>query len=150
MIRVVAQNRKARHDYLIEGRIEAGVVLAGPEVKALREGQGSIAEAYAGPKDGELWLINAHIPPYGPAARFNLDPRRPRKLLVHRRELDRLMAAVTRSGVTLVPLSIFFNDRGIAKVDLALARGKKKMDKRESEKARDWERQRARLLRAKG
>ena len=119
-------------------------------MKALREGQGSIAEAYAGPKDGELWLFNAHIPPYGPAARFNPDPRRPRKLLVHRRELDRLMAAVTRAGVTLVPLSIFFNDRGIAKVDLALARGKKKADKRESEKSRDWERQRARLLRAKG
>ena len=148
--RFAAQNRRARHDYTIEDTIEAGMVLTGTEVKVLRAGHASINEAYATEQGGELWLINSHIPEYKSANRFNHEPRRPRKLLVHRRQLDKLMGAIKREGVTLVPLSIYFNERGRAKLELGLAKGKKKADKREAEKARDWQRDKARLMREKG
>lgn len=145
--RYVAQNRRARHDYLIEDTLEAGVVLKGTEVKVLRQGQASIAEAYADESGGELYLVNANIPEYKSSAHFNHQPRRPRKLLLHKRQMNRLMGAIRREGVTVVPLSIYFNERGRAKVELGLARGKRKVDKREAEKQRDWQRSRARILR---
>jgi SsrA-binding protein len=148
--RYAAVNRRARHDYLIEDTLEAGIVLSGSEVKVLRQGQMSIAEAYAAIDDGELWLINAHIPEYKAATRFNHEPRRPRKLLVHRKELNKLIGAVRREGATLVPLSIYFNERGVAKCEVGLAKGKRKSDKREAEKARDWQRDKARLMRQRG
>lgn len=148
--RVIAQNRRARHDYFIEDSLEAGIVLTGTEVKSLREGRASLQDSYAAEMAGELWLFNAYIPEYRPANRFNHETRRPRKLLVHRREVDRLTGAVRRKGVTLVPLSLYFNQRGMAKVDLGLARGKRVHDKRETERQRDWQRERARLLREKG
>jgi len=125
-------------------------MLLGPEVKSLRAGRASIAEAFAGEQGGELWLFNAYIPEYEAANRFNHPPRRPRKLLLHRRERDRLVGSVRREGMTIVPLSVYFNERGIAKVQLGLARGKRKVDKRETEKARDWGREKARLMREKG
>lgn len=146
--RYVAQNRRARHDYLIETTLEAGLQLVGTEVKVLRQGLASIAEAYATERDGEIWLINAHFPEYS-AAHFNHEPRRQRKLLLRRREIKRLLGAVKREGMTLVPLSIYFNARGRAKLALGLAKGKRKADKREAEKARDWQRDRARLMREK-
>jgi SsrA-binding protein len=148
--RVAATNRRARFEYFILETLEAGVMLSGTEVKALRAGSASIAEAYAGEQDGELFLLNAYVPEYKAANRFNHEPKRPRKLLVRRRELDKLLGAVRRDGVTLVPLSIYFNERGIAKVELGLAKGKKKGDKRETEKARDWQREKSRLMRDKG
>ncbi len=148
--RIVAQNRKARRDYMIDETFEAGLILVGSEVKSLRAGSGSIAEAYAGMRNGELHLLNAYIPEYKSANRFNHEPRRPRKLLVHRRERSRLAGAVQRRGVTLVPLALYFNERGIAKLRLGLARGKRKADKRATEKARDWQRQKQRLLRDRG
>lgn len=148
--KIVAQNRRARHDYFIEDTLEAGLVLTGTEVKSLRQGRGSVAESYAAERGGELYLQNAHIPPYEAASRFNHEPRRPRKLLVHRRELAKLIGQIRREGYTVVPLSIYFNPRGIAKVELGLARGKRKADKRESEKKKDWQRQKARLMREKG
>jgi len=147
--RYVAQNRRARHDYMIEQTLEAGLVLHGTEVKVLRTGQASIAEAYAQPEGGELFLVNANIPEYGSSAHFNHQPRRPRKLLLHRKELSRLMGAIRREGVTIVPLSIYFTERGRAKVELGLARGKRKADKRQAERDRDWQRSRARLLRTR-
>jgi SsrA-binding protein len=147
----VAQNRKARHDYFIDESLEAGIILEGTEVKSLRQGHASIQEAYAREQDGELWLINAFVPEYQMAGpRFNHEPRRPRKLLVHRKELNKLMGRVKREGVTLVPLSIYFSQRGRAKVEIGLARGKRKEDKREAEKTRDWQRDKARLMRNKG
>ncbi len=145
--RYVALNRRARHDYAIEDTIEAGLELAGTEVKVLRRGLASIAEAYAAERDGELYLINANFPEY-PAARFNHEPRRARKLLLHRREIDRLLGAIKREGITVVPLAIYFNERGRAKIELGVAKGKRKADKREAEKARDWQRSRARIMRA--
>ena len=148
--KLAAQNRKARHDYFIEDTVEAGVMLLGTEVKSLRAGRASIAESFAAEQDGGLFLINAYIPEYAAATRFNHAPKRARKLLLHRRELDRLLGAVQREGMTLVPLSIYFNARGIAKVQLGLAKGKRKGDKRDAEKERDWNRDRARLLRDKG
>ena len=148
--RKIAINRKARRDYFIEQTLEAGIMLVGSEVKSLRNGQASVAESHAAEKDGELYLLNAHIPEYGPANRLNHDPRRPRKLLVHRRELRRLIGTVQRSGMTLVPLSIYFNERGRAKVELGLARGKRQHNKRASEKNRDWQRQKQRLMRDRG
>lgn len=150
MGKIAARNRKARHDYLIEDELEVGIALVGTEVKSLREGRGSIAEAYAGEKGGELFLFNAYIPKYQSGHRFGHETRRPRKLLLHRREIDRLGGLIRRTGITLVPLLIYFNDRGIAKVQLAVARGKKKYDKRAAEKERDWQRARARLMREKG
>jgi SsrA-binding protein len=147
--RFVAQNRRARHDYLIEDTIEAGLVLKGSEVKVLRRGQASIAEAYADEEEGELYLVNANIPEYAAAARFGHEPRRRRKLLLHKKEMNRLLGAIRRQGITLVPLSIYFNEVGRAKVALGLARGRKKADRRQAEKARDWQRDKARLLRAR-
>ena len=143
---IAAQNRKARHDYFIDENIEAGLVLQGSEVKSLRSGQGSLVDAWAGEKDNELWMYSAYIPQHEP----NYISRRPRKILLHKREMNRLLASIKREGVTLVPLSIYFNNRGIAKVDLGIARGKRKYDKRQTEKKRDWDRQRSRLLREKG
>ncbi len=148
--RPIAQNRKARYQYIIESTLEAGVVLVGSEVKSLRQGRCSIGEAYAYEQDGELYLRSMHISPYEAANRENHEPLRPRKLLVRRRELAKLLSQIQRGGYTLVPLSIYFNERGIAKVELALARGKRKADKRQTEKNRDWSRQKARLLREQG
>lgn len=142
-----AQNRRARHDYLIEHTVEAGLVLAGSEVKTLRLGRASINEAFAAEKDGEMWLYNAYFPEYEAANRFNHEPRRPRKLLLKRREIGRLIGQIQRAGMTLVPISIYFNKRGVAKIELGLGKGKRKVDKRESEKERDWKREQGRLLR---
>ena len=147
--RFIAQNRKARHDYLITDTLEAGLMLVGTEVKSLRKGGASIGEAYAAEREGALYLMNANIPEY-PAARFNHEPRRPRKLLVHKKELDRLLGAVTREHMTLVPLGLYFNERGRAKVQIGLAKGKRKADKRAAEKERDWKRDKARIMRARG
>lgn len=147
---LVAQNRKARHNYQIEESLEAGLVLTGTEVKSLRQGRASIVEAYAADQQGELYLFNSHIPFYDAAGRFNHQPKRLRKLLLHSRELARLIGLIRREGYTLVPLSLYFNERGIAKVELGLARGKRKADKRETEKRRDWQRQKARLMRDRG
>ncbi len=148
--RVVAENRKARYNYTIEDTLEAGLVLTGSEVKSLREGRANIAESYARAEDGEIHLVNAHISEYKQAGPFGHEPRRPRKLLLHKRQIARLAAAVQRDGATLVPLKLYFNDRGIAKLLIGLAVGKRKYDKRQSEKRRDWDRQKARLMREKG
>ena len=147
--RIAVQNRKARHDFFIEETLEAGIVLAGSEVKALREGRGNLSDAFARPEDGALWLLNAYIPEYRGANRFNHETKRPRKLLLHRRQVDRLSGLVQREGVTLVPLSVYFNERGIAKVQLGLARGRRKADKRAAEKDREWRRDKARIMRGK-
>jgi SsrA-binding protein len=147
--RYAALNRRARHDYLIEDKLEAGLVLHGTEVKSLRQGGASIAEAYADVQSGELFLVNANIPEYKASAHFNHQPRRPRKLLLHRKQVDRLLGAVRREGVTIVPLALYFNERGRAKVELGLARGKRKSDKRQAERDRDWQRNKARLLRSR-
>ena len=148
--KAVADNRRARFNYEIGETFEAGVALTGSEVKSLRQGRATIAESYADTRDGELWLVNANIPEYLQAGRFNHAPKRPRKLLLHRRQIDKLAAAVDREGMTIVPLKLYFNERGRAKVELALARGKKLHDKRETEKKRSWEREKGRLLRMKG
>ena len=145
--RYVALNRRARRDYFIEDTIEAGIELTGTEVKVLRQGLGSIGEAYATERGNEIILVNAQIPIY-PAARFNHEPRRHRRLLLHRREIDRILGAIKRDGITVVPLAIYFNERGRAKLELGIAKGKRKADKREAEKARDWQRNRARIMRA--
>lgn len=144
---IAAQNRKARHDYFIDENIETGLILQGSEVKSLRAGQGSLADAWAGERDGELWMFSAYIPQYASSHDPDYVSRKPRKLLLHKKEMLRLLASIQRDGVTLVPLSIYFNERGIAKVDLGIARGKRKYDKRETAKQRDWDRQKARLLR---
>ncbi|CAA9516380.1 MAG: tmRNA-binding protein SmpB [uncultured Sphingomonas sp.] len=148
--KVVAENRRARYDYFVEERLEAGIELQGTEVKALRGGEGSIAESYAAVEGDEVFLINSSIPQYGAGSWMNHEPRRRRKLLLKAREIARLQGAVTRQGLTLVPLSIYFNGNGRAKVELAVARGKKMHDKRETEKERDWKREQGRLLRAHG
>jgi SsrA-binding protein len=145
--KVVAENRRARFDYFVEERLEAGIALTGTEVKSLRFGEGSIAESYAAVEGEEVWLINSHIPEYSHGNRLNHAPRRPRKLLLKGREIAKLHGAVTRQGLTLVPLSIYFNARGRAKVELAIARGKKMHDKRDTQKERDWKREQQRLLR---
>jgi SsrA-binding protein len=147
--RYAALNRRAHHDYLIEDKLEAGLVLHGTEVKSLRQGGASIAEAYADVQSGELFLVNANIPEYKASAHFNHQPRRPRKLLLHRKQVDRLLGAVRREGVTIVPLALYFNERGRAKVELGLATGKRKSDKRQAERDRDWQRNKARLLRSR-
>ncbi|KPP94986.1 SsrA-binding protein [Erythrobacter sp. HL-111] len=148
--KIVAENRRARFDYTIEDTFEAGLALQGTEVKALRAGEASIAESYAEVKDGEVWLVNSNIPEYSHGNRQNHEPRRPRKLLLHAREIGRMFGAVERKGMTLVPLSIYFNGQGRAKVELALAKGKQAHDKRQSIKERDWKRDKARLLRERG
>ncbi len=145
--KVVAENRRARFDYAIEDKFEAGIALTGTEVKSLRGGEGSIAESYAEVKDGQAWLINSNIPEFSHGNRFNHEPKRPRKLLLHGREIEKLFSAVSRQGMTIVPLSVYFNSRGRAKVELALARGRKQHDKREYEKEKDWKREQGRLLR---
>ena len=145
--KVVAENRRARYDYFIEDKFEAGIALTGTEVKSIRQGEGSIAESYATFEGEEIWLINSHIPEYSHGNRMNHEPRRKRKLLLNTREIAKLHGAVTRQGLTLVPLSLYFNGRGRAKVELALARGKKAHDKRETVKERDWKREQQRLLR---
>jgi SsrA-binding protein len=149
-LRIVADNRKARFNYEIGEVFEAGIALTGTEVKSLRQGRAAIAEAYADARGGEIWLINANIPEYLQAGRFNHPPKRVRKLLLHRRQIDKLAGAVEREGMTIVPLKLYFNEKGRAKLELALARGKKLHDKREAQKKRSWERERGRLLRAKG
>ncbi|SOE08888.1 SsrA-binding protein [Hoeflea halophila] len=148
--KVVAENRKARFNYEIVESFEAGLVLTGTEVKALREGKANIAESYANEEGGELWLINSYIPEYLQANQFNHEPRRRRKILVKLREIARLGMAVQRDGMTLVPLKIYFNDKGLAKLQLALAKGKKLHDKRQTQKERDWNRDKSRLLRDRG
>ncbi|MCH8916743.1 MAG: SsrA-binding protein SmpB [Alphaproteobacteria bacterium] len=145
--RIAAQNRKARRDYIIEDTVEAGLILTGSEVKGLRGGGANLNDSYAREQGGELWLINAHIPPYKFAGVGAHESRRRRKLLLHRRELNRLIGAIQRDGMTAVPLSIYFSDRGIAKVELGLAKGRRKYEKRELVKQRDWQRQKARLMR---
>jgi SsrA-binding protein len=148
--KIVAENRRARFDYFIEDKFEAGIELTGTEVKSLRSGEGSIAESYATVEGDEVWLINSHIPEYSHGNRLNHQPRRQRKLLLRAREIAKLNGAITRQGLTLVPLSIYFNGRGRAKIELALARGKKVHDKRETVKERDWKREQQRLLRSRG
>lgn len=149
-IKVVADNRKARFNYEIGEVFEAGIALTGTEVKSLRLGKATIAESYADARDGELWLVNANIPEYLQANRFNHTPKRPRKLLLHARQIHKLMGAVEREGMTLIPLKLYFNEKGRAKIEIALARGKKLHDKRETERKRDWQRDRARLMRDRG
>ena len=148
--KIVADNRKARFNYLIGESFEAGIQLAGTEVKSLRQSKATIAESYVSPERGEIWLINAHIPEYLQANRFNHEPKRARKLLLSKRQIGRLMGAVQREGMTIVPLKLYFNERGMAKVEIALSTGKKLHDKRETEKARDWAREKGRLIREKG
>ena len=148
--KMIADNRKARYAYAISDTLEAGIMLVGSEVKSLRSGKSTISESYAHAKDGELWLVNAYIPEYTQASRFNHEPKRTRKLLVHKREAAKLAAAIQREGMTLIPLKMYFNAKGKAKLELGLAKGKKLHDKRETEKQRDWQRDKARLLRDKG
>ena len=149
-LKIVADNRKARFNYEIGEVFEAGIALTGTEVKSLRTGKATIGESYADSRGGEIWLVNANIAEYLQAGRFNHAPKRPRRLLMHRRQINKLIGAVEREGMTLVPLKLYFNEKGRAKIELALARGKKLHDKRETEKKRSWERERGRLLRAKG
>src|SRR6201995_2649721 len=149
--KIVADNRKARYAYAIDETIEAGIMLVGSEVKSLRGGKSTIAESYAyANKSGELYLVNAYIPEYTQASRFNHEPKRQRKLLVHKREAAKLAAATQREGMTLIPLRLYFNPKGIAKLELGIAKGKKLHDKRETEKQRDWQRDKARLIRNRG
>ena len=148
--KIVAENRRARYDYHIDDKFEAGIALTGTEVKSLRFGEGSIAESYADIRDGEVFLVNANIPEFSHGNRNNHEPKRPRKLLLNRREIEKLFGAVERKGMTLVPLSVYFNSRGRAKVELALAKGKQAHDKRASTKDRDWKRDKARIMRDRG
>jgi SsrA-binding protein len=148
--KIVADNRRARFDYSLDELFEAGIALTGTEVKSLRFGEGNIGDSYAEVKDGEVWLVNSHIPEFSHGNRFNHEPRRPRKLLLSGREIRKLHGAVAREGMTLVPLTIYFNGRGRAKVELALAKGKKAHDKRETIKERDWKREAARIMKERG
>ena len=145
----IAFNRKARYEYTIEEEFEAGIVLTGTEVKSLRESKANIADAYAGPKDGEIWLINAYIAAYGHGNRFNHEERRPRKLLLHKKQIAKLLGRLKVKGVTLIPLSFYFNTRGLAKLKLGIAIGKKTYEKRDAIKQRDWQRDKARIMRDK-
>ena len=148
--KIVAENRRARYDYFLDDKFEAGIMLTGTEVKSLRFGSGAIAESYAEVKDDEVWVINANIPEWSHGNRYNHTPTRPRKLLLSRRQINKLHGAVMRKGMTIVPLSIYFNSKGRAKLELALAKGKKAPDKRATEKDRDWKRQQGRLMREHG
>ena len=148
--KIAAEIRKARHNYFIEDEMEVGIVLEGSEVKSLREGRAQIAESYANVEGGELWLINSYIPAYDKAKTFGHDERRRRKLLAKKREVSRLWQGIGREGATLVPLKIYFNEKGVAKLQLGVAKGKKMADKRDTEKKRDWQRDKARLMRARG
>ena len=144
--RYAAQNRRARFDYFIIEEMEAGIVLTGSEVKSLRAGRASINETYAGEMSGEIFLFNANIPVYEQANQFNHEPKRPRKLLLHKRQVNKLIGAIQRKGMTLVALSVYFNDKGRAKVQIGLAKGKNVVDKRETIKERDWNREKSRIL----
>ncbi|KHL26051.1 SsrA-binding protein [Croceibacterium mercuriale] len=148
--KTVAENRRAKFDYFIEETFEAGIALSGTEVKSLRGGEGSIAESYAQVHDGQAWLINANVPEFSHGNRYNHEPKRPRKLLLHNREIEKMIGAVERKGMTLIPLSVYFNSRGRAKVELALAKGKQVHDKRQTVKDRDWKRDKARIMRDRG
>ena len=148
--KVIAENRRAKFDYFLEDNVEAGIMLLGTEIKALRMGRANIAESYAAVEGREIVLINADIPPYAQANRFNHEPRRPRKLLLHRKQIDRLIGAVQRDGQTIIPIRLYLNDAGKAKLEIALAKGKKLHDKREATADRDWQRDKARLMRDKG
>jgi SsrA-binding protein len=148
--KIAADNRKARYNYEIGQTFEAGIVLTGTEVKSLRQGRTNLSDSFAAEKGGEVWLYNVYIPEYLQANRFQHETKRPRKLLMHKREIERVANAVQRDGMTVVPLKIYFNDRGRAKVEVALAKGKKLHDKRETEKKRDWGREKGRLMREKG
>ncbi len=148
--RIVAENRKARRNYFIEDDLEAGIMLQGSEVKSLRMGGANIAESYAAVEGGELWLINGYIAPFNQAKTWGHEERRRRKLLVNRKQLDKLAQGVSREGMTIVPLELYFNPKGVAKLKLGVAKGKKMVDKRDAEKARDWARDKARLLKARG
>ena len=147
---LVAENRRSRRDYAVEDTLEAGIMLVGSEVKSLRQGKANIAEAYVSPEDGGLYLINADIPPYDHGNRFNHAPRRRRKLLLKKKEINKIAGSVAREGRTVVPLRMYFNERGIAKLQIALAKGKKTVDKRETKKERDWQRQKSRLMKTFG
>lgn len=149
-VKTVAENRRARFEYFIEDVVEAGIMLTGTEVKSLRVGKASIAESFAEVRDGQIWLINATIQVFSHGNIFNHEPKRPRKLLLHARQIEKMNTAVTRQGMTLVPLTIYFNGTGRAKIELALGKGKKLHDKRETSKDRDWQRDKARLLRDRG
>lgn len=147
----VSLNRRARHDYFITSTVEAGIILSGTEVKSLRTGQASIQESFASPKDGAIYLINAYIPEYKQAGvHLQHETRRPRQLLLHKREIDKMLGAVKKEGVTLVPLGIYFNKRGIAKIEIALAKGKQQHDKRDAIKQREWNRDKARIMKERG
>ena len=148
--KIVAENRKARFEYSIDTVYEAGIALVGTEVKSLRFGEGSIAESYAEIRDGMVWLVNANVPEFSHGNRFNHEAKRPRKLLLHEREINNLHGAVAREGMTLVPLSVYFNGRGRAKVELALAKGRKDHDKRAAIKEREWKREAGRIMRDRG
>ncbi len=150
MAKPIAENRRARFDYFIEDTFEAGIALTGTEVKSLRAGKANIAESYASVEGDEIVLVNADIPPYAGGNRFNHEPRRPRKLLLHRKQINRLIGAVQREGLTLVPTKLYWNDKGLAKLEIGLAKGKKLHDKRQTAADRDWGREKARLLRDKG
>ena len=142
------ENRKARHEYTIESEMEAGIVLLGTEVKSLRAGKANLGDAYAGQKDDEIWMYNSHISECGQAKHFNHEPRRPRKLMLKRKEINKLIGQLKRDGITLVPLALYFNEKGLAKIKLGVAKGKKKHDKRDAEKDRDWQREKGRILKA--
>ena len=148
--KLIAENRRARFDYFLEEKFEAGLILTGSEVKSLRLGKANIAEAYAGGEGRDLMLVNAYIPEYGPANRFNHEPRRPRRLLLHRKQIDKLLGAVRRDGRTIVPTRLYWNEKGLAKLELALAKGKSAPDKRHTEAERDWKREQGRLMRDRG
>ena len=149
-VKVIAENRRARYDYFIDDVVEAGLMLTGTEVKSLRNGRANIAESYAAVEGRDIMLVNADIPPYVQANRFNHEPRRPRKLLLHRKQIDRLIGAVQREGLTIIPTKLYWNDKGVAKLEIGLAKGKKLHDKRETVAQRDWQRDKARLMRDKG
>ena len=146
---MAARNRKARHDYFIEDNIEAGIMLQGTEIKSIRNGRSSIEESYASEENGELFLVNAYIPEYQAGGLSQHETRRPRKLLLHKKELSKMINAVNRQGATIIPLSLYFNKRGMLKVDLGIAKGKRQYDKRQTEKKRDWKRDQARIMRDK-
>lgn len=148
--KTIAENRRARYDYFLEDSLEAGLVLTGTEIKSLREGRANIAESYAAVEGREIVLVNADIPPYRQANRFNHEPRRPRKLLLHRKQIEKLIGAVQREGRTLIPMRLYFDEKGRAKLELALAKGKKTHDKREATAERDWQRDKARLMKERG
>ena len=150
MTKLIAENRRARFDYFLEETFEAGLVLTGSEVKSLRLGKANIAESYAGADGSDLTLVNAYIPEYGPANRFNHEPKRPRRLLLHRKQIDKLLGAVRRDGRTIVPTKLYWNEKGVAKLELALAKGKSAPDKRHTEAERDWKREQGRLMRDRG